>query len=176
LWSGSIHGFLTSLSEQVPGFLNGQSATSLARSFLLAIIVGLSLSEMVGCWAALRLGGLKYACTTAAWLAVLFIPGWLLYMVLSLLLVSFLNAILLLAGVPLIARLFTNDPRFPRICASFRALSQKEDEDMKSLFLIYIYAAISKIGWIKEICPNYIIPIDILELSFANHRHRFIPF
>jgi len=63
-----------------------------------------------------------------------------------------------------------------RVFADAGALSQKEDEDMKSLFLIYIHAAISKIGWIKEICPNYIIPIDILELSFANHRHRFIPF
>jgi hypothetical protein len=104
---------LTSFSEQVPGFLKGQSATSLAQSLILGIIVGLSLSEVVGCWAALRLGGREYARTTAAWLAVLFIPGWFIYMLLSLLLGSFLSAILLLVGLPLIARLFTNDPRFP---------------------------------------------------------------
>lgn len=103
---------VTSFSEQVPGFLNGQSATSLARSLVLGIIIGLSLSDVVGCWAALRLGGRKYARTTAAWLA-LFIPGWLLYTVLSLLLGSLISVILVLAGLLLIARLFTNDPRFP---------------------------------------------------------------
>lgn len=104
---------LTSSSEQVPGFLNGQSATSLARSPVFGIIFGLSLSEVVGCWAALRLGGLKYARTIAAWLAVLFIPGWCVYILLSLLLSSLLSVILVLSGLPLIARLFTNDPRFP---------------------------------------------------------------
>ena len=104
---------LTSVSEQAPGWLNGQSPTALARSLVFGIVIGLSVSEVAGCWVALRLGGRKHARITAGWLAALFIPGWMVYLVLSLLLGSILSVILLLSGLPLIARLFTHDPRFP---------------------------------------------------------------
>jgi hypothetical protein len=104
---------LISLKENIPEIFNPQSAASLSQPLVFGIIIGLSASEVLGCWAALRLGKHKHARTTAIWLAVLLIPGWILYTALSLLLGTLASAILLSAILPLIARLFTNDPRFP---------------------------------------------------------------
>jgi hypothetical protein len=65
------------------------------------------------------------------------------------------------------------------VAMRLRALSQKEDEDMKSLFRIYIYAAIPKIWWMKEIGPvtsslskSSICPLRIIAIASYPLRGR----
>jgi hypothetical protein len=87
--------------------------SSKEMSFIIGMMIGTTCAEVLGCWLALRWRKYQQPRSTAAWLTALFIPGWIVYFILSLILGSFLSALLLFFGLPLIARAFTNNPNIP---------------------------------------------------------------
>ncbi|MGH8000365.1 MAG: hypothetical protein ACREPR_13275 [Brasilonema sp.] len=115
-----IGGLIGALSFIALGlFLAGFYITQFAlpNSVTTPLIFGLticaSLGEILGCWLALRWRRYKLAGRTAILLAVLIIPGWLLFLGLifltrALIFAAFMTLVIL----PLIARLLTNHPGY----------------------------------------------------------------
>lgn len=93
--------------------LQSQANFSRETTFVISVILGTTCAEVLGCWFALRWRRYQKSRTTAVWLTALFIPGWIVYFILSLILGGFLSALLLFAGLPLLARAFTNNPNIP---------------------------------------------------------------
>ena len=77
------------------------------------LMICASLGEVLGCWFVLRWRRYKLAGRTAALLAALIIPGWLLFLGLTFLTRSLIfAAFVTLVILPLIARLLTNYPGY----------------------------------------------------------------
>jgi MFS family permease len=93
--------------------LQSHPISAQGMSFIIGMMIGTTCAEVLGCWLALRWRKHQQPRSTAAWLTALFIPGWIVYFVLSLILGSFLSALLLFVSLPLIARAFTNNPTIP---------------------------------------------------------------
>jgi hypothetical protein len=75
---------------------------------------GASLGEVLGCWSALRWGNYRLANRTARILIGLLVPGWFLFIGLSLLTgAGSAIALFMLMALPVIARVLTHDPQFP---------------------------------------------------------------
>lgn len=87
-------------------------------NLLITLILGTTCAEVIGCWIVLRWRGYQKSRTTAIWLTVLFIPGWIIYPFLMLTLGIVQGGLLMLGLLPLIARFFTNHPDIPNGIAS----------------------------------------------------------
>jgi hypothetical protein len=113
---GGAIAFLAVLVAFTKGYtaqLQSQVNFSRETTSTIGIILGTTCAEVLGCWFALRWRRYQQSRSTAVWLTALFIPGWITFFILSLILGSFLSALLLFAGLPLIARAFTNNPDIP---------------------------------------------------------------
>jgi MFS family permease len=113
---GGAISFLAFSSIVAKGYvtqLQSNANISMGMPFIIGMILGTTCAEILGCWLALRWGRYQQPRSTAVWLTALFIPGWIIYFILSLILGKFLSALLILAILPLVARAFTNNPNIP---------------------------------------------------------------
>jgi hypothetical protein len=93
--------------------LQSNPNSSTGAALIIGTIIGITGSEVLGCWFVLQWRRYQQSKLTAAWLIALFIPGWIIYFMLSLVLGGFVSALLLLFSLPLVARAFTNHPNIP---------------------------------------------------------------
>lgn len=101
------------LAKEYVAQFQSQPNSSVGLPFIIGIMLGTTCAAVLGCWLALRWRKYRQSRLTAVWLIALFIPGWIAYFVLSLILGRFLSALLLLISLPLIARAFTNHSSIP---------------------------------------------------------------
>ncbi|MBD2776713.1 hypothetical protein [Iningainema tapete] len=78
-----------------------------------AVITGIGVGEVLGCFLALCWRRHQSAGRTAAWLLALLIPGLLLFLVMRVVTGWLVAAILTIISLPLLARALTNYPNYP---------------------------------------------------------------
>jgi hypothetical protein len=83
---------------------------STSTALMIGIVIVITGAEALGCWFVLHWQRYRQSKLTAAWLIALFIPGWIIYFMSSLILGGFISALLVLISLPLIARALTNNP------------------------------------------------------------------
>jgi peptidoglycan biosynthesis protein MviN/MurJ (putative lipid II flippase) len=102
------------LAKEYVTQLQSSPNSSVGTALVIGTMIGITGAEGLGCWFALHWRRYRQSRLTAAWLVALFIPGWIIYFMLSLVLGGFVSALLLLISLPLIARAFTNNPNISR--------------------------------------------------------------
>lgn len=86
----------------------------LLSKVMLFVMIGTGCGEVFGCWLALRRGRYEAAGLTATVLALLTIPGSIFFYMMSFLTGGVVAAILTIIGLPLLARVLTSSPNYPR--------------------------------------------------------------
>lgn len=102
-----------SIAKEYSAQFQNQPNSSVGLPFVIGTMLGTTCAAVLGCWLALRWQKYRQSRLTAIWLTALFIPGWIAYFMLSLILGRSLSALLLLTSLPLIARAFTNHSNIP---------------------------------------------------------------